>query len=533
MTQQEFIAAIAPLCQKYAKQYGFKVASPAIAQACLESAYGTSYKAKFNNLFGLKYRANRVTCNSGYFQDGGSEQNANGSYSALPSSTAWYAFSNMEKGVEGYYQFINIANYTKVKQATTPLAYLQAIKDAGYATSLQYVTNVNNVITKWGLTKYDTIGETTQQTKVKESASMGFSPYVCMQTHSTCYQGTRAMDVKGVLWHSTGANNPNLKRYVQPYETDANYAEAIQVLGKNTNRNDWNHISHQAGLNAWIGKFADGSIGTVQTMPWNYRPWGCGSGSKGSCNNGWIQFEICEDGLTDKAYAQKVWDEAIELTVYLCKMFNLNPNGTVNINGAAVPVITCHNDAYKLGVGSGHADINHWFPKILGKSMADVRAEVAARLGGDTTTSSKSAQQNTTSSSSAAVNYSAKVTATTLNVRSGPGTNYPVKSSLKQGSVVTIIAEQNGWSQLQGGAGWVSKTYLEKVIVQATPAQSQGYTARVTATTLNVRSGPGTNYKVTTTVKKGGVYTIVEESNGWGKLKSGAGWVSLQYMQKT
>jgi hypothetical protein len=39
-------------------------------------------------------------------------------------------------------------------------------------------------------------------------------PLVCMQTQSTCYKGTSPMTVKGVLWHSTGANNPNLKRYV-------------------------------------------------------------------------------------------------------------------------------------------------------------------------------------------------------------------------------------------------------------------------------------------------------------------------------
>ena len=37
-------------------------------------------------------------------------------------------------------------------------------------------------------------------------------PLVCMQTQSTCYKGTRKMKVLGVLWHSTGANNPNLKR---------------------------------------------------------------------------------------------------------------------------------------------------------------------------------------------------------------------------------------------------------------------------------------------------------------------------------
>ena len=39
-------------------------------------------------------------------------------------------------------------------------------------------------------------------------------PLVCMMTQSTCYKGTSKMAVKGVLWHSTGANNPNLKRYV-------------------------------------------------------------------------------------------------------------------------------------------------------------------------------------------------------------------------------------------------------------------------------------------------------------------------------
>ena len=39
-------------------------------------------------------------------------------------------------------------------------------------------------------------------------------PLECMMTNSTCYKGTRTMTVKGILWHSTGANNPNLKRYV-------------------------------------------------------------------------------------------------------------------------------------------------------------------------------------------------------------------------------------------------------------------------------------------------------------------------------
>ena len=58
------------------------------------------------------------------------------------------------------------------------------------------------------------------------------------------------------------------------------------------------------------------------------------------------------------------------------------------------------------------------------------------------------------------------------------------------------------------------------------------YLVKITATTLNVRGGAGTNYKVLTTVKKNQVYTIVEEKDGWGKLKSGAGWIKLSYTKK-
>ena len=46
------------------------------------------------------------------------------------------------------------------------------------------------------------------------------------------------------------------------------------------------------------------------------------------------------------------------------------------------------------------------------------------------------------------------------------------------------------------------------------------------------RAGAGTNYKINRTVKSGEVYTIVEEVNGWGRLKSGAGWISLAYTKK-
>lgn len=58
------------------------------------------------------------------------------------------------------------------------------------------------------------------------------------------------------------------------------------------------------------------------------------------------------------------------------------------------------------------------------------------------------------------------------------------------------------------------------------------FLARVTASGLNIRSGPGTSYKVNGTIRDKGTYTIVDTNGKWGKLKSGAGWIHLDYTKK-
>jgi hypothetical protein len=184
-----------------------------------------------------------------------------------------------------------------------------------------------------------------------------------------------------VLWHDTGAGNPNICRYVQPMETDKNYKEMIALLGKNKYGNDWNHKARQAGMNCWIGKLADGSVATVQTMPWNYKPWGCGSGSKGSLNNTHMQFEICDDGYGSREYFEAVYKEACEITAYYCKMYGLDPLGTFVYNGVKVPVITSHAESYSLKLGSNHGDPLKWMKKY-GKTMDDARRDVAALMNG-------------------------------------------------------------------------------------------------------------------------------------------------------
>ena len=302
-----------------------------------------------------------------------------------------------------------------------------------------------------------------------------YKPFECMMTHSNCYLNTRKMVVKGVLWHSTGANNPWLKRYVNPYEGDPGYSEKIKKIGKN-GHNDWNHQPDKpAGLNAWIGKYADGTIGTVQAMPWDYRPWGCGTRYKKgySCNDNWVQFEICEDYLVetypgsqvwihrkgtqgDKEYAKLVWDEAVRFTAYICKMYNLDPFGTVSFHGKEVPVILDHKTSWEFGFGSGHGDIRHWFSVILGKDMKDARKEVYDLMHKD---------DNPKELDGYKVDNMYVVACDALNVRTAADSSATLVTTLDKGTkaicrALTRDNQGNTWMRISSKAsGWMACLY--------------------------------------------------------------------------
>lgn len=160
-----FIEEIAPLIIKYAPQYGIKVVSPIIAQAILESASGTSNKVMVkddkgniewrHNYFGLKWRNNRCAISNDHFEEVTSEQRKDGTYYQKVDS--FCKFKSMEDCVIGYFQWTNIPNYANLKGVTDPRTYLINIKADKYASSINYVDNVMNVVNKYGLTAYDTI----------------------------------------------------------------------------------------------------------------------------------------------------------------------------------------------------------------------------------------------------------------------------------------------------------------------------------------------------------------------------------------
>lgn len=449
-------------------------------------------------------------------------------------------------------------------------------------------------------------------------------------TENACYKSGKRMTPKGVMVHSTGANNPNLKRYVGPDDG---------LLGVNQYGNHWNTDKpggRSVCVHAFIGKLKDGSIATYQTLPWDMVGWHSGSGSKGSAknanNNGYIGFEICEDSTNDAAYLKKVYTEAVELVAYLCKKYNLDP--------LKDGVVICHSEGHARGIASNHGDVMHWWPKH-GLSMDTFRKAVAAEMGAAApaakptvpTASAGNAEDNAAkiwkyligkglsecgvaglmgnlhAESALAPNnlqntYSKKLGMTdaeyTAAVDSGAYTNFVRDSagyglaqwtywSRKEGLLTFAKAAGKSigdlgmqldflWKELSEGYTSVlralrnaktvreasdvvltkyerpadqsesvkkkraqyGETFLKKYggkapggeAVAATP-----YLVKVTADVLNIRKGPGTNYGTAGQIRDRGVYTIVTESTGtgaskWGKLKSGAGWISLDYAKK-
>lgn len=248
----------------------------------------------------------------------------------------------------------------------------------------------------------------------------------CFLEKNDCYKANKYITVKGLLLHSTGSNNPYIKRYVQP---------DIEGIGKNKYNNDWNRSGIKKCVHGFIGKLDNGEIATVQTLPWDMRGWHSG----GAANNTHIGIEICENDLTNKEYFDKVYKEAVEVFAFLCKKFDLNP---------LVDIID-HNEGYKKNLASNHADVMHWFKKH-NKSMTTFRNDV-----------NKLVKKNTVFEP-----YLVQVNTAVLNVRAEAGTHSKIVTQVRKGEVFTIVEEfMNGktkWGKLKSGAGWISLQFTKR-----------------------------------------------------------------------
>ena len=443
MTQEQFIKEIAKYVQKYAPEFGIKVCSPIIAQACLESAYGTSKKASFHNYFGLKYRNNRVKCNKGYFTDGGSEQNPNGTYTLLPSSTAWYAFENLEQGVLGYFQFINIPNYANLKGVTDPYKYLENIKADGYATSIDYVKNVYNVIKKWNLAQYDTIANSNK----KESAATAYKVAIDAG-HGSTTAGKRTPDGYKEHWI-------NVKTaYYCEQLLKQHGIEVLRVAWDDTDATD--DIDVPLSTRQRLIKNANCDLSV--SMHAN----AFGNGSSFNSAEGVSTHIHSVENYKGDSYnlAKLVQEELVKGTAQKNRgvvLQNLAMCNCINMGTKASCLIEI---AFMTNLREAELMKSEAFCKEQGE---DIARGILRYL------------------------------------------NIGIKNSI---TPIPVI----------------------KPVIPASTFKS--YIVQITASALNIRKGPGVDYEKAGCIRDKGRYTIVEEKNGWGKLKSGAGWISLEYTKK-
>ncbi len=346
-----------------------------------------------------------------------------------------------------------------------------------------------------------------------------------------CYISASKMVPKGIVVHSTGANNPNLKRYV----------DAPSEVGKNQYGNHWNTATpdgRKVCVHAFIGYDKNKQIRVAEILPLNICCWGVGKGKKGSYNTNpaYIQFEICEDNLTDKSYYKKAFAVASEYCAELCRTYNIG-----------IDKIVGHCEAYRLGYGSNHSDPEHWMKKF-GETMDDFRKQVSEILktnDGKRENKDETATKNTSIKKGDLVSIASN--ATYYNGKSIPSwvksQNWYVASA-PEGDRVVIDKNEKGTSSI---CSPISKKYLTVVkkansskVKSTTGKSTQNscpYKVKITADCLNIRKGAGTNTAKVGSITDKGVYTIVEEKNGtgatkWGKLKSGAGWICLNYAKK-
>ena len=323
----------------------------------------------------------------------------------------------------------------------------------------------------------------------------------------------------GIQIHHTAA--PSYENF---YKANGTHEDELtrqnNMKSYHVNTNGWDDIAQHFTI------FPNGKIVTGRSLAnttaigirgWNYNK---------ICIEIYGNFDKGKDVMTEE---QK---QAV-IAVYgeLCKKFGITPSiSTIRCHAwftaggtylgdyvAGRSAKTCPGTNF-MGFGNSKAAIEKYFIPLVKNYINGTTSNIPTQI--PTTVSG---------------NYVVKVTSDTLNVRKGPGVSYGVCGELGRGEAYTIVQTQNGWGKLKSGVGWINLSYTQKVsnstTASATVSTSQ-YLVKVTANNLNVRKGPGASYDISATVKKGDVFTITETKNGWGKLKSGVGWISLGYTEK-
>lgn len=296
------------------------------------------------------------------------------------------------------------------------------------------------------------------------------------------YQAAEALTPIGVVLHSIGTPQPKASILREFWQRDASpYVVHYMVDDQNI----------------------------LHCMPDDFKCWHVGSPG----NSEWLGIEMGEpsqikytsgatftvsDLAAAQAYAEAAYRNAVWLIARLCKEHGWDP----------FTAVYTHWDVTRQRLSNtDHVDPQHlWDGLGMGYSILTLRRDVAAAMG--QSAAAPTPEQPSASGQMYRIRKSWADAASQI----GAYTNLDyAKAACKDGYAVFDAAGTQVWPE----------------------QEFKPYIVRITARSgLNVRSGPGTNYGVAMTLAYGGGYTIVEEQNGWGKLKSGIGWICLKYAER-
>ncbi|MBQ8042609.1 MAG: N-acetylmuramoyl-L-alanine amidase [Clostridia bacterium] len=264
----------------------------------------------------------------------------------------------------------------------------------------------------------------------------------------------------------------------------------------------------------------------IQAIPFNRNAWHAGDGASGTGNRKSIGIEICYSTGNVETF-KKAEANCAKYVATLLKQYGWNTSR-----------VKRHKDW--SGKNCPHKTMELGWDRFVKMIQAELDI-----LNGKTT-AAKPTTSTTTSTTFKVGNYKKYVVTTdALNVRRTRNATSQVLTTIPKGTKIYVgyvMYQDNSTTpkgDLWGGVtynnatGFINLKYVKPYVEPTTgTSKTVNYRVRITADSLNVRKEPNATAKVATTVAKGNVFTIVEEKNGWGKLKSGAGWINLSYTTK-
>lgn len=485
MSNEEFIKKIGEIAKADMATTGI-LASVTIAQGILESGYGTTDLAvNASNFFGMKCNLSGNSWASAW--DGKSKYTKktpedDGKGNIYHITADFRKYPDMETSVRDHSLYLLGATngsklrYKGLKGERNYKTAIQIIKAGGYATDTKYVSKVCDIIERFNLTQYDVLKEVSNMKIIKK-----------LSVRNDCYKQGRKITVSGLMLHSVGCPQPKAEVFA----------------------NTWNNPGTNVAVHGVLQ--ADGTV--IQCLPWDMRGWHAG----GSANNTHIGVEMtepacikytsgsnftCSDKASAIAQVNGTYKTAVELFAYLCKKYGLDP----------MKAIISHKEGHAKGVASNHGDPEHlWKGLGLSYTMDTFRSDVKKAMSGGSITPDPVAPSPTTEM------Y--RVRKTWADSKSQIGA-YKILDNAK------ATADKNPGYYVFNSAG-------KAIYPVDTPST---FLVRVSIKDLNIRKGPGYKTYASVGYCPVGTYTIVEtkvaEGYTWGRLKSGIGWIALEYTKR-